>query len=201
MHYLQNLENALEQQIKNGQQLSESLRALLSHASSQVEQYPSSLIRRAASTLATLNTISEECEEIKKILSPNSLLDKEYQLKTAFTSQPKLPSSVFHKEHLTDSLEKTLPQSVTSNSGSPTSDTGASTSPQLLSQLQKKTGQALEPGPGIISEKSVGLVTSPTMEGHIAKPPTKSVRKKSTTSSKPASQSLTGASSEKTPTT
>ena len=192
MFYWTNLENALELQIRNGQQLSESLRALLSHASSQVEQYPSSLIRRAASTLAILNSISEECEEIKKILSPNSLLDKEYQLKTAFTSQPRLPSSVFRSEHLTDSYEMTLHQSHTSSSGSPTSDTGASTSPQLLSQLLKKTGQASEPGPGITSEKLVESATSPTTAELIAKPPTKSVRKKSTTSSKPASPKSTG---------
>ncbi len=201
MFYWTNLENALEQQIKNGQQLSESLRALLSHASSQVEQYPSSLIRRAASTLATLNTISEECEEIKKILSPSSLLDKEYQLKTAFTSQPRLPSSVSLREHLTDLLETTSHQSPTLSSGSPTSDTGASTSPQLLSQLRKKTGQASEPGPGITSAKSAELAISRTTAEPTAKLRTKSVRKKSTTSSKPASPSSTGASSEKTPTT
>lgn len=201
MFYWTNLENALEQQIQNGRQLSESLSALLSHASSQVEQYPSSLIRRVASTLATLNTISAECEEIKKILSPNSLLDKEYQLKTAFTSQPKLPSSVFHKEPQTDLLETTLPQSLTLSSGLPTKDTGVNTNPPLLYQLLKKTGQASEPGPGITLTKSVESATSPTTEEPIAKPPTKSVRKKSTTSSKPASQSLTGASSKKTQTT
>ena len=201
MFYWTNLENALEQQIKNGQQLSESLQALLSHASSQVEQYPSSLIRRAASTLAIVNTISAECEEIKKILSPSSLLDKEFQLKTAFTSQPRLPSSVSLGEHLTDLLETTSHQSPTSSSGSPTNDTGASTSPQLLSQLLKKTGQASEPGPGTTLTKLVESPTSPTTAGLIGKPLTKSVRKKSTTSSKPASPSSTGASSEKTPTT
>ena len=201
MFYWTNLENALEVQIQNGRQLSESLSALLSHASSQVEQYPSSLIRRAASTLAILNSISEECEEIKKILSPNSLLDKEFQLKTAFTSQPRLPSSVSLREHLTDLLETTSRQSPTSSSGSPTSDTGASTSPPLLSQLQKKTGQASEHGPGIISAKSAELAISRTTAEHIARLRTKSVRKKSTTSSRPVSQSSTGASSEKTPTT
>jgi len=189
MYYWTNLENALEQQIQNGRTLSESLSALLLHASSQVEQYPSSLIRRAASTLAILNSISEECEEIKKILSPSSLLDKEYQLKTAFTSQPKLPSLAFHKELLTDSLETTLPQSVTSNSGLPTNDTGASTSLPSPSQSLKKTGQVSEPGPGNTSTKSAELVTSRTMEEPIAKPRTKSAPKKSTTSSKPASQS------------
>jgi len=201
MFYWTNLEKSLELQIQNGQQLSESLSALLSHASSQVEQYPSSLIRRVASTLAIVNTISAECEEIKKILSPNSLLDKEYQLKTAFTSQPRLPSSVSLREHLTDLLETTLHQSPTSSSGSPTSDTGVSTSPQLLSQLLKKTGQQLEHGHGSTSEKSVELATSPTTVEPIAKPRTKSARKKSTSPSKPASQSSTGASSEKTQTT
>lgn len=201
MFYWTNLENALEQQIKNGQQLSESLRALLSHASSQVEQYPSSLIRRAASTLAILNSISEECEEIKKILSPNSLLDKEYQLKTAFTSQPKLPSSVLLKEHRTDSPETTLLRSAILSSGLPISDIGVSTNPLLRSRLRKETGQPSELGLGNTSEKSVELATSPTTEEPIAKPRTKSAPKKSTTSSKPASQSSTGPSSEKTPTT
>lgn len=201
MFYWTNLESALELQIKNGQQLSESLRALLSHASSQVEQYPSSLIRRAASTLATLSIISEECEEIKKILSPNSLLDKEYQLKTVFTSQPKLPSSVLHREHLTDLPETTLLQSVTLPSGLPISDTGVSTSPPSPSPLPKKIGQQSELGHGSTSEKSVELVTSLTTEEPIAKPLTKSVRKKSTTSSKPVSPSSTGRSSKKTQTT
>ena len=201
MFYWTNLENALDQQIQNGRQLSESLSALLSHASSQVEQYPSSLIRRAASTLATLNTISEECEEIKKILSPNSLLDKEYQLKTAFTSQPKLPSSVFLSVPQMVSYEMTLHQSPTSSSGSPISDTGASTSPQLLSQLLKKTGQASVPGRGNTSTKSAGLATFPMMEGLTGKHPTKNARKQSMKSSKPRSPSSTGASSKKTQTT
>ena len=201
MLYWTNLENALEQQIQNGRQLSESLSALLSHASSQVEQYPSSLIRRAASTLAILNSISEECEEIKKILSPSSLLDKEYQLKTAFTSQPRLPSSVSLREHLTDLLEMTSHQSPTLSSGSPTSDTGASTNLPSPYLLRKKSGLQLAPGPGITSVKLVESPTSPTTVERIVKPLTKSVRKKSTTSSKPASQSSTGASSKKTPTT
>ena len=201
MFYWTNLENALEQQIQNGRTLSESLSALLSHASSQVEQYPSSLIRRAASTLAILNSISEECEEIKKILSPNSLLDKEYQLKTAFTSQPRLPSSVSLREHLTDLLETTSHQSPTSSSGLHTSDTGASTSPQSPSPLPKEIGPASEPGPGNTLEKSAELAISRTTVEHIAKLRTKSVRKKSTTSSKPASPLLTGSSSKKTPTT
>ena len=201
MFYWTNLENALEQQIKNGQQLSESLQALLSHASSQVEQYPSSLIRRAASTLAILNSISEECEEIKKILSPSSLLDKEYQLKTAFTSQPRLPSSVFHSAPQTDSSEMTSHRSHTLSSGSHTSDTGASTSQVSPSLSLKKIGQASEPGPGIISEKLAASVTYPTMVELTDKPLTKSVRKKSTTISSPAFLSSTGASSKKTQTT
>ena len=201
MHYLQNLENALEVQMSNGRLLSESLSALLSHASSQVEQYPSSLIRRVASTLAIVNTISAECEEIKKILSPNSLLDKEYQLKTAFTSQPKLPSSVFHSEPQMVSSGTMSPQSLTLSSGSPTSDSGVSISLQSPSPLQSETGQVLEPGHGITLTKSVESPTSLTTAEPIAKPRTKSAPKKSTTSSKPASQSLTGSSSKKTQTT
>lgn len=189
MHYLQNLENALEQQIKNGQTLSESLQALLSHASSQVEQYPSSLIRRVASTLAIVNTISAECEEIKKILSPNSLLDKEYQLKTAFTSQPKLPSSVFHNEPQTDSYGTTLHPYHTSNFGSRTNDSGANTSQVSPSPLPKETGQVSEHGHGSTSEKSAELAISPTTAEPIVKRPMKIVRRKSTKSSKPASQS------------
>ena len=197
MHYLENLENALEIQIKNGQLLSESLSALLSHASSQVEQYPSSLIRQAAFTLATVRTISAECEAIKKILSPNSLLDKEYQLKTAFTSQPKLPSSVFHSEPLMVSSETMLPQSVTLSSGLLTNDSGVSTSQALLSLLRNETGQVSEPGPGTTLTKSVESAISPTTEEPIAKPRTKSAPKKSTTSSKPRSQRSTGTSSKK----
>lgn len=180
MHYLESLENALELQIKNGQQLSESLQALLSHASSQVEQYPSSLIRRAASTLAIVNTISAECEEIKKILSPNSLLDKEYQLKTAFTSQPKLPSSVFLREPQTGSQGATSPQSITLDFGSLTNNSGASISLVSPSPSKSKTGQASEHGLGTTSTKSAELATSPTTEEPIAKPRTKSARKKST---------------------
>ena len=201
MFYWTNLENALELQIQNGRQLSESLSALLSHASSQVEQYPSSLIRRVASTLAIVNTISAECEEIKKILSPSSLLDKEFQLKTAFTSQPRLPSSVSLREHLTDLLETTSHQSPTSSSGSPISDTGASTSQASPSPSLKETGQASGHGHGITLEKSAELAISRTTVEHIAKLRTKSAPKKSITRSRPASPSSTGSSSKKTPTT
>ena len=201
MNYLQNLENALEIQIKNGQLFSESLSALLSHASSQVEQYPSLLIRRAASTLAILNSISEECVEIKRILSPNSLLDKEYQLKTAFTSQPKLPSSVFHREPQTDSSETTLPPLVIWNSGLPINDIGANISLPSRSLLKKKTGQVLEPGHGITSEKSAESAISLTTEEPIDKLPTKSATKKPTTSSKQVSRTSTGTTSKKTQTT
>ena len=201
MDYLLNLESALEQQTKSGLQLSASLQALLSHASNQVEQYPSLLIRRAASTLATLNTISEECEEILKILSPNSLLDKEFQTSPAFTSQPKLPSSVFLREPPMESYGKTLLPLVTSSSGLPTSNTGVSTSPQSPSLWRKRTGPVSERGHGNTSTKSVELATSPTTVEPIAKPLTKSAPKKSTTRSKPASPSSTGSSSKKTQTT
>ena len=192
MNYLQNLENALEIQIKNGQLFSESLSALLSHASSQVEQYPSLLIRRAASTLAMLNSISEECEEIQKILSPNSLLDKEFQTSPAFTSQPKLPSSVFLKEPPTDSYGMTLLPLVTSSSGLPTNDTGVSTSPQSPSLWRKRTGPVSERGHGNTSTKSVELATSPTTVEPTVKLPTKSVRKKRTLPSKLKSQRSIG---------
>ena len=201
MNYLANLENALEQQMKNGPKLSESLSALLSHASSQVEQYPSLLIRRAASTLAMLNSISEECEAIQKILSPNSLLDKEFQTNPAFTSQPRLPSSVLLRKPQMVSSETMSPPSVTLSSGLLTSDSGVSTSQVSLSLLQKETGLKSEPGLGKTLEKSVELATSPMTEEPIVKPHTKSVPKKNTTNSKPASQSSTGASSKKTQTT
>ena len=148
MHYLQSLENALETQIKNGLLLSESLQALLSHASSQVEQYPSLLIRRAASTLAMLNTMSEECEAILKILSPNSLLDKEFQTKPVFTNQPKLPSSVFLSKPQTDLPETTLAPQNTLDSGSLSSDIGVSINPPSPSPSKKKIGQKSARGSG-----------------------------------------------------
>ena len=135
-------ETQLEKQIENGLKHLESLQAQLSHALSLQEPYHNLLTPHQVSILAIARTISDELEETKKILSPNSLLQVESLLKTASTSQTKQPSSVSLSEHHQVSLEPTLPPSVTSDSGLLTSVSGANTSPQSPSRSKKKTGQA-----------------------------------------------------------
>ena len=130
MDYSQNSEKQREERMGNLLQSWEFLLQQQSHALSLVEQYRNSLTQLRASIHDTQSFTSEEFEEIKKILSANSWLAKEFQLKTASTNPLRQLSSVFHKKHQTVLQEVKSAQSNTSDSGSPTKDTGANTNPQ-----------------------------------------------------------------------
>ena len=107
----------------------------------------------------------------------------------------------FLKKHPPESPEEMSLLLTIYHCGLLISVTGVSTNHPLPSQSKKKTGQVSEPGRGITSMKSQGLVIFPMTEGRTAKPRTRSAPKKSTKSSKPTSRTSTGTTSKKTRTT
>ena len=122
-------------------------------------------------------------------------------MKPAFTNPIRLSYLVSLKERLKDLLGVMLLRLAIWSYGLLIKGTGATINLVLQSPSKKKTGRASARGHGKTSVKSPVFPIFPMTEERIARRRTKSVAKKTTTSSKPTSRKSTGKTSKKTPTT